>query len=123
MKLRIKSNSIRIRLDALEVETLATGKSAFQTTSFPGGAKLTASVEPSANVAGPWVSFHDGHLTAVLPQHQINEWASSENVSIQADLPLDEKKTLLLLIEKDFACLDRRADEPHAFPNPRATAS
>ena len=57
-----------------------------------------------------------------IPRAVVAAWATTEQVSIQADLPLGDGESLQLLIEKDFECLAPRdgEDESDMYPHPGA---
>lgn len=64
--------------------------------------------------------FIDRILTVQLPESEVQEWASSEQVSIVAEEALGGGAHLAILVEKDFACLAPREgeDEADMFPHP-----
>ena len=50
-----------------------------------------------------------------------NQWTESEQVAIKQEQNIGDGRTLLLLIEKDFACLKPRSgkdEDADAFPHP-----
>jgi hypothetical protein len=59
--------------------------------------------------------FVEGRITVGVPRDVARKWASTDQVSIEAQQP-----PLKILIEKDFACEQAPDDEPQddAFPNP-----
>ncbi len=56
----------------------------------------------------------------MLPESDVMQWASTEQVSITADETLDDGKLLKILVEKDFTCLTPRdgEDDSDTFPHP-----
>jgi hypothetical protein len=63
-------------------------------------------------------------VTILIPAIQANEWGFTDQIGIAETISLGDVGTLALLIEKDFACLDRSDDENHdTFPNPSAGAT
>ena len=121
MKIRIHGNSIRTRLTQTEVECLAAGKAVEQTTSFSEQVKLVCSVRSGTGLRSPSVTFDGTNLTVVLPPDQIDQWATSDQVGIYAELETGCSTVLRLLIEKDFECLHSQSDTTaDAYPNPRA---
>jgi hypothetical protein len=119
VKLRLQGNSIRVRVNQTETAALGAGKPVGQATRFPGGAQLSVSVETTAGAASA-ATFHGAHLTITVPRAQAHKWASTQEVSLQSDVPLDGGEFLVLLIEKDFECLHYPEKDADAFPNPRA---
>lgn len=119
MKLRILDDSIRLRLDRSEVDTLAGGQAVIGATHFPGGHVFTYCLR-GGGVAD--AALADGTLTVTLPQNDISSWHSDESsVSMHAALAHAEG-TLNVLVEKDFECLEPRQGESQAnrFRNPKA---
>jgi len=124
MKLRIRGNSIRMRLKIGEVERIGAGERIVEQTNFPGSA-LTYSLEV-ADIAKMEAQFNDGNLVVRLPRKAAEEWARDETVSLVSELSLPDAGTLSVLIEKDFECLapghhrDCKDDED-TFPHPDAS--
>jgi hypothetical protein len=114
MKLRIKGNSIRLRLTQSEVDTLAIAGFVRESVSF---GEETFGYEIRSDVDGDAVTADLVGTTIVVwvPAGRVQDWAASDSVSIEQEgIPY-------LLIEKDFACLSDRPgeDDSDAFPNPR----
>jgi hypothetical protein len=123
VKLRIQNNSIRLRLTQGEVRNLAAGRRIQQTTEFPASSKLITSIEPSTQIDEPSATFIGQYITLKIPTEMIRQWASSDQVGIEANRPLDGGRSLHILIEKDFDCLHARdEDNIDTFPNPQAIA-
>ena len=123
MKLRIKGNSLRLRLTQAEVQRVAEGKAVQEQVSF--GSALpslwyTLTVEPNA----PQITaqYQDHTVRVILPEALAHPWATTEQVSLEATLPLNGEE-LYILVEKDFQCLHQRPreDEHDQFPNPAAS--
>jgi len=105
-----------------EVETLQIEGRVSAQTVFPGGHVFSYSVEGSPASAELEASFGDDVLTVRIPEDSVLAWATSEQVSIEAELLLDDGEILRLLVEKDFACLAPREgeDEADMYPHPAA---
>jgi len=123
MKLRIRENTIRLRLKQNEVEKLASGESIVEQTRFPDSV-LTYRLDVSKD--GPFsASFQDGNLTICLPEPQVTQWAKNDEVSIVAEQTLGNADVLSLLVEKDFKCLvpghhRLNEDDADTYPHPDA---
>lgn len=117
MKLRIKGNSIRLRLSKTEVSKLCDGIELKEQTNFPGavfryGLRLTNDAELSA-------TFQDGMIAVFLPRAMAAGWADNEVVGFSGNLPLTGTDSLFLLVEKDFICLDETTeDQSDNYTNP-----
>ena len=59
-------------------------------------------------------------MSIVIPADQANTWGSSDQVGIAESISLGEFGSLALLIEKDFACLDR-SEEDNKVPSQTQT--
>jgi hypothetical protein len=119
MKLRIKANTLRLRLSQTEVAMLAEGKAVEENTSFTLLHKLVVRVEP-------WLlntieaKLEGSTITLFCSQEQLNQWANSDQVGIETTQENNTESLLQILIEKDFACLSPRTDEHDNFPNLQA---
>jgi hypothetical protein len=123
MKLRMKGNSLRLRIARSELARLGAGGLVDDSTRlgpFPEG-WLRYSLSSDASVTGIAVSFLDGHIAVVIPRDQIRKWRESNEVGIYAVLDVGNGESLEVAVEKDYACLDRSAeDNEDTFANPHA---
>ncbi len=137
MKLRVRGNSIRLRLSQDEVQKVGRGESVEELTGFPGGSKLRYALIPTNN-ENPRAFCLENSVIVEIPNQMAETWASSKVVEIKFELPLnstgdsyiestgefgrDSSEQLFVLIEKDFQCLKTRTneneDESGLFPNP-----
>jgi len=123
MKLRIRQNSIRLRLKRGEVDQIASGQSIIEETHFPDSV-LTYRLDVADGDEFS-TSFNEGNLVIRAPAAELLRWAKTDQVSILAEQALADSGTLSLLIEKDFSCLapgHHRPDEDDAdtYPHPEA---
>ena len=123
MKLRIRDNSIRLRLSRGEVDILRDSGLVAARTGFPGGRDFQYVVESSPASVNPGAFFSDNVVTVRLPETAVLAWANSEQVSIVGEQRLDDGVPLSILVEKDFACLAPRdgEDESDMFAHPEAS--
>jgi hypothetical protein len=129
MKLRIRGNSIRLRLGRGEVASLLENGKVEEATEFGAGLRFEYALRTSASAPRFCASFGDGRIEVLLPTRLAREWADSEEVGISSDQPLGPAGdlgagSLHLLIEKDFACIKAPAneDQSDAFPHPEDAA-
>lgn len=124
MKLRIRDNSVRMRLERAEVDCLQKDGLVSARTRFPGGRSFFYQVESSPASVKPEAFFSESTLTIRLPETDVLGWSSTSQVSIAGDQQLDDGETLAILVEKDFACLAPREgeDESDMYPHPRSEA-
>ena len=119
MKLRICDDSIRLRLLRGEVRALREDGRVTRSTRFSGLQKLVYSIE-CCDLPSVSASFVDGRMRVSVPTNQVAAWACGDEVSIRASQALPGGDSLLILVEKDFACLDRDEEaNADAFPNPQ----
>lgn len=123
MKLRIRQNTIRLRLKRGEVDQIASGKSIVEETHFPDSV-LTYRLDVSDDDKFS-TSFNDNKLVIGVPLSELTQWAKTDQVSIVAEQALEGSGALSLLIEKDFSCLapgHHRPDEDDddTYPHPDA---
>ena len=113
MKLRIKGDTIRLRLTQSEVAAMADGDAVVETTSLPQ--PFSYALETSGETIG--AAFDGGRVTVNIPHAVAARWAGTEEVSLRG-----REGGVEILVEKDFACLVPREGEedPDAFPNPLA---
>ena len=123
MKLRIRGDSIRLRLKRGEVAQVAAGKSIAEETHFPGSV-LTYRLDVS-ETDDIEANFADGNLEISLPASKVPGWATTDEVSLTATQNTPDGATLTLLIEKGFSCLEPghgrdHEDDADSFPHPSA---
>ena len=125
MKLRIRDNSIRLRLTQTEVEDLQSGGLVEARTEFPGGMDLHYVLESSPASVKPGAFFSNNVLTVRLPETTVLAWVTTDQVSIRGEQQLDDGAALGILVEKDFQCLTEREDEDESdmYPHPQADSS
>jgi hypothetical protein len=123
MKLRIKGDSLRLRISRSEVEKLLAGDCLEETIHFTPErvAKFTYALQQETSLSRPTVQYSRNKVTILIPAEQANAWGTTDQVGIAEEISLGNLGSLALLIEKDFACLDRNeGDNEDAFPNPNA---
>jgi hypothetical protein len=126
MKLRIRGDSLRLRLKRSEVDQLAAGTSIVEETHFPS-AVLTYRLDVSEN-SSMSATFDNGSVAVSLPRSKVLDWASTDDVSLFAEQTLSGTDSLFLLIEKDFSCLEPGhhrdcEDDEDTFPHPSAQST
>src|SRR5215213_5554984 len=125
MKLRIKSNSIRLRLLRSEVERFATVGQISEEIEFgtDRSSYLRYSLVTSPDAESISARFLGNEISIVVPVAIANKWTSSDDVGFEMDQPIGGDSLLKILVEKDFECVDRPddPDRADAFPNPNVT--
>jgi hypothetical protein len=120
MKLRFRKNSLRLRVNQREVESLAGGCTLEEQVYFPGSSTMSYILQPVAGVA-PDASFRDGVIRIGAPQQQLQSWAATDSIGLYFEFPADEN-SLKIAIEKDLVCVDGPEEERDPDAYPRSTA-
>jgi len=126
MKLRIKGNSLRLRVTPSDVQQLlrdgVIGEHV-QLTANPKD-RLTYEVITSLSEPTAAVAYQLGNITVSMPELQLKKWAGSDDVGIYTEVALGDGQVLSVALEKDFACLDLSdAENQDTFPNPNLAAT
>jgi len=118
MKLRINGNSIRLRLSRSEVAHFEATGHIEDAVEFGPLSKFSygiTAVEDSAL----YTSYSGDGIQVKVPGHLAQDWTRTDRVAISAEQPLENNKTLQILIEKDFQCMHKTGDpDADAYPNP-----
>ncbi len=87
MKLRIKGNSLRLRMSRSEVARILAGDSVEDTIHFTqeAGASFTYALVQESSVKMPTVQYAENRLTILIPADQGNMWATTDQVGIAED--------------------------------------
>ncbi len=122
MKLRIRGNSIRLRLDRTEIARLGSEGRVEDRLSFGPGPELVYALEHRTQDAALAAAFDGVRVTVFISPDAAERLLKTEDVGIECDQPIDGDNNLRLLVEKDFACLTHRTgeDDSNAFDNPMA---
>lgn len=122
MKLRLKNNSVRLRLTKSEVEEFEkTGhvEEAINIGPKPGQS-FHYSVQSTSETEYIRAELENNRITVFLPQTEVNEWTRTPKVGLEGEQSVGKGKPLYILVEKDFTCLKPRAgeDDSDTFPYP-----
>ncbi|TQI70534.1 hypothetical protein JM79_1444 [Gramella sp. Hel_I_59] len=121
MKIRIRGNSVRYRLTKDEVELLCREKSIEERTNF---SKLDFIYEVKVTDTEQLdIHFSDNKITLKISDSLIQNWETNNRVGFSHSVVTSNGKTIDVLLEKDFTCLeDRGEDESNNYPNPKSLA-
>ena len=121
MKLRIKGNSLRIRLIKTEVNKLAETGYLEEQTIFPNN-RFVYALQSVADAPELFATFLNNKITIFIPEVFIKTWPENNVVGLETKMPLSDTESLYLLIEKDFVCLDGTSeDQSDNYENPNKT--
>ncbi len=119
MKLRIKGDSLRVRLSRSEVARLAEHGAVTETTHFAPSSSLEYAIQLGSGDDGLTAHFVDGRLTITAQKTATQAWAAGDEVGLYGEARTGSG-SLTIAVEKDFACLDRDdAENADTFPNPK----
>jgi len=123
MKLRIRGNSLRLRLKRGEVDSLAAGNKLIEETEFPGSV-FSYSLQLSDD-EDMVATFANGRIEVSMPREIIPEWADTDLVTLYTEQELPGESKLEILVEKDFSCLEpghhrNCEDDQDTYPHPSA---
>ena len=120
MKLRIKGDSLRLRVARSELVRLMSDGRVEETVHF-GSAKdavLTYGLAHRQSPRDISVEYSAKRVTILLSSEAAYRWAEGDDTGIYGESEI-ENGVLNLAVEKDFACLDgNEADNEDTFPNP-----
>lgn len=120
MKLRIKGNSLRLRLTKSEVENFDKSgvleeKIEFDNSVFRYSLKIT----PNENNLS--VFFNINEITFLIPSNFVKEWTETDRVGYENEIESSNGEKVYLLLEKDFKCHDdNKEDQSDYFENLKA---
>jgi hypothetical protein len=125
MKLRMLGDTLRLRLSRSEVERMGTQGRVEEVVHFgpEPDDQLRYALVSDAEARAMFARFSRGVISVFVPTAQVRHWASTDQVGLRVAQSIDGGRTLEILVEKDFRCLEPRPGEEayDGFPNPKAT--
>lgn len=122
MKVRILANTIRLRLKQQEIADFQQHGKVIEATEFGPSPTdqlcfvLEVSSEPQLTV-----SYASNTTTIGVPRQLAEEWTGTDLVGFDGKIDTGKGRTMEVLVEKDFVCLDGPEEENMgAYPNPKA---
>ena len=121
MKLRIKGDSLRLRLTQAEMSALAERGEVEDRIAFPGGAALRYRLRIGGDTGNISASYESNLIDILVPRPLAERWCGTDLVTLSASQSIAAGE-LRLVLEKDWACLAPREgeDESDNFPHPEA---
>jgi hypothetical protein len=103
MKLRIRGNSIRMRVSTTELAKIAeTGKAEDQSLRYG------IEVRPTGAVTA---TFAGGSILIALPKARLDLWLRPNEISVEGSQPIGGGKVLQIVLEKDVGPARRGDDD------------
>ncbi len=124
MKIRIKGNSLRIRVTKSEVDFFCKNGFLEDRTVFPT-ATFEYRLERVRNDGNLNADFEGNTIIMFVPEHLVNGWEVNDTVGFSHTMPGGDGKPFFLLLEKDFKCIDNsmQEDQSDNFDNPLHTCA
>lgn len=120
MKVRLHRDSLRLRLTPDDVSRLRKMGEVREATRFAPGSEFACMLRLSDATESPRATFAVSGITVELPTAAASEWASSDAVGIRHEQSTGDGRRLVILVEKDFECLEAaEGDGETYFPNPK----
>ena len=123
MKLRLRENSIRLRLLQTEVTQLRETGNVSERIIFGIGPTetLTYSLRVSGEAEKIFAQMTDNKIEIFLPLKAAENWADTNEVGLYETQDIGDLGKLKITVEKDFVCVERPLDEDNkdAFPHPK----
>ncbi len=122
MKIRIKGNSIRVRIVKTELENFGKNGVLEERTEF-GNTELIYRLQSKQGINQLEARMEGNTITMYVPEEMKQEWVNTNVVGYNSNMELGNGKKLFLLLEKDFKCLDAEVleDQSDNFDNPSHT--
>lgn len=123
MKLRLRENSIRLRLLQPEVDQLRETGNVSERIIFGVNPTetLVYSLRVSEDAEMIFAQMIDNQIEIFLPLNDAENWADTNEVGLYATQKIGDSDELKITIEKDFVCVERPNDKDNkdAFPHPK----
>lgn len=122
MKLRIRGDTLRLRLAQAEVNALRSEGRVEDAIHFGPDAALRYAVLADADADRLTAAWRGGEVVVRIPAAQARAWADGDAVGMSTDQDIGDGRVLSVLVEKDFKCLvPRDGTDDDGFPNPAAS--
>jgi hypothetical protein len=121
VKLRIQRNSLRLRVSQSELARFVECGFLEETIYFCAESGFTYALVRDDSRRSVGVESSAMSVIVTLPEAEVRTWSQTEQVGIAGEVDFGPRGILAVLVEKDFACLDRSGEEnADTFPNPLA---
>jgi hypothetical protein len=121
VKLRVRGDSLRLRLTRGEVQQLGQSGAVEERVHIAPDRALVYRLQRASAAATLCATFENGVVEIQVPETQARAWCESDLVTLEHVQAYAEVR-LRIVVEKDYACLAPREDEDEAdkFPHPNA---
>jgi hypothetical protein len=120
MKLRIYRNSLRFRLGPADVARFNAEGTVVEKMRFGPEAEFSYLLRTEPNVNAIRATLTARAICVEIPINLVRQWSEGKAVGLHHVQQVGSGKTLDILIEKDFECLEGKMNEPGEafYPNP-----
>jgi hypothetical protein len=122
MKLRMKNNSVRLRLTQTETARFAETGRIEETIEFgpEPHQKFIYAIETDSEIEAMQAFIENNRIILLMPKTQAETWTGTAQIGVENEQRIGGEKSLRLLVGKDFSCLEPREgeDEKDAYPHP-----
>lgn len=120
MKIRIKGNSIRLRLSKTDIQSLKENGRVIEHTILSGEEAFVYILERADTAAAIGASFSEGKLRVWLPLSMASQLTDTKDMGVQSIQENGAAGGLSILIEKDLQCLENtNEDQSDMYDNPK----
>ena len=107
MKLRIKENTIRLRLNQEDLAQFVASGCVEAVTSFDVGASLRYALQVSSEAERLIARMEDSRIAVYVPDKLAEEWTQTDRIGLEAKQLVEGERMLHVLVEKDLGCQHR----------------
>ena len=121
MKIRIKDNSIRLRLTKTDIKNLNEHQLVSCKTVISGSETFKYELQSGADLDKISVKFSQGTIVVTIPINQAKILIDTDEITIKGTQDNGTEEPLFILIEKDLECLDATdEDQSDMFENKKS---
>lgn len=122
MKIRIKGNSIRLRLTKTDVQNLKKNNFVEETTTIGNRQVFKYALVIDTNIPQISASFNESKITIYLSKSEAEIITNTDEITVKGSQKNSTEKDLFLLVEKDLECLDSTfEDQSDMYENTKTT--
>ena len=121
MKLRIKGNSIRLRLTQNEINEFKEKGIVIEVVKFGISSESQMHyIIQKTDKSEIYATFDSNKMMINVPNAIAEKWVLTNQVGFENRMMINDKEDLFILVEKDYKCLQPRdhEDESDMFPHP-----
>lgn len=121
MKIRIQGNKLRFRLKQFEVDHFRKAGSLKEVVIFGSEPSQQLQFVIRKGEAGEFsLLYANTSIELSIPAATAHAWTTTEMVGFEKDVYTVHGSKIIVLVEKDFACIDgKEEDNVGTYPNPR----